>query len=142
MEKDDVQFIDKKLEVILKYRDELEGVFAFSDPEIKKDNLKLHTIERLIQLIADEMVDVNGYLIRKFKFPVPDNFQSTFYVLADNNILDNGFAQKLAPIVGLRNRLVHRYEEVNFDLLIRVAKDGRSDFKDYVKYISEFITKN
>lgn len=142
MEKEDIQFIDKKLEIILKYRDELEGVFSFSDADIKKDNLKFHTVERLIQLIADEMVDINGYLIRKFRFSVPDDFQSTFYVLADNKILDSEFASKLAPIVGLRNRLVHRYEEVNFDLLIKVAKDGRADFKDYVKYISEFITKS
>ena len=40
MEESDRQFLEKRLADILKYRDELEPVFEFSDQEIKKDNLK------------------------------------------------------------------------------------------------------
>ncbi len=142
MEESDKQFIEKKLDNILKYREELEPLFEFSDIDVKKDNLKLRTVERLVQLIADEMVDINGYLIKKLGFPVPDDFQSTFRVLGENNVLEEGFTQKLAPIVGLRNRLVHRYEEIDLNLLLKVVREGRNDFKDYVKYISEFLNKN
>jgi len=142
MEESDKRFLDKKLDNILGYREELEPLFKFSDGEIKEDKLKLRTVERLIQLIADEMVDINGYLIKKLNLPVPDDFQSTFYSLGKNNILDNEFAGKLAPIVGLRNRLVHRYEEVDIDLLLEMAREGKSDFKLYTKYISEFLSKN
>ena len=52
------------------------------------------------------------------------------------------FADKLAPIVGLRNRLVHRYEEVDFDLLLKTARKDKDDFKVYVKSISEFLNKD
>ena len=142
MEEVDQQFIEKKLDNVLKYREELEPLFKFSDEEIKKDNLKLRTVERLIQLIADEMVDINSYLIKKLNFPVPDDFQSTFYVLANNNILVKDFANKIAPIIGLRNRLVHRYEKVDMDLLLKMAREGKSDFKIYAKQSSDFLSKN
>jgi len=141
MEESDRQFLEKRLADILKYRDELEPVFEFSDQEIKKDNLKLRTVERLIQLIADEMVDVNGYLIKKLNLPVPDDFQSTFRILGEARILKNEFAEQLAPVVGLRNRLVHRYEDIDLNLLLKMARKGRSDFKVYAKYISEFLSK-
>lgn len=142
MDRLDQQFLDRRLDNILKYQEEIEPLFIFSDNEIKKDNLKLRTIERLLQLIADEMVDVNEYLIKKLNLPVPDDFQSTFRVLGEKGILNEEFASKLAPIVGLRNRLVHRYEEIDIGLFLGTVRGNKDDFKIYVKYISEFVANN
>lgn len=142
MDKSDQQFIDKRLDNLLKYQEEIEPLFNFSNDEIKKDYMKLRTSERLLQLIADEMVDVNGFLIKKLNLPVPDDFQSTFRVLGEEGIISEEFAGQLAPIVGLRNRLVHRYEDVDVDLFLQTIRKNKDDFKIYVKYISEFITRS
>jgi len=63
-------------------------------------------------------------------------------VLAENNILPESFAKKIAPVVGLRNRLVHRYEKIDLDLLLSLVRKNKEDFIEYVKYIFQFIEKN
>lgn len=131
--------LDKKFELIGDYMAELKPILDFEDKEIIADPLKLHTSERLLQLIADEMVSINEYLIKKNNFSVPDDFYSTFITLGENGILPRDFALKLAPIVGLRNRLVHQYEEVDNHRFIRTLKNNFDDFGQYLKYIREAL---
>lgn len=128
-------FIESKLEHIAEYTRQLDIVLDFTDENIRSDFFKLHTLERLIQLIVDEMVDINTHIIRYSDVKTPDDFQSSFRVLAEISIFPFDFAERIAPTVGLRNRLVHRYEEVKPELLIRIAKSEKDDFKEYVKYI-------
>lgn len=135
----DIEFVRKKLEKIQLYSKEIDAVFEFSLDEIKKDFMKYRTLERETQLIADEMVDINNHFIRRLDFSVPDDFQSTFIVLAKNNILPYDFAEKLAPIVGMRNRLVHRYEEINMGLFLNMLQKEKEDFKKYIKIIFDYL---
>ena len=62
-----------------------------------------HALERLVQLIVDEMVDINTHIIAESDFQVPSDYQSTFITLAENKILPAEFAEKIAPSIGLRN---------------------------------------
>jgi len=135
------EFIEKKLSACLRYVERLEGIVLHSDEEITNDFLKLHALERLIQLIVDEIIDVNTHIIRNSALETPDDFQGSFATLASGGILPEQFAQKIAPVVGPRNRLVHRYEEIDATGLIRMARDERNDFRKYAKYITEFLEK-
>ncbi len=61
---------------------------------------------------------------------------------AENKILPQDFAKKIAPVVGLRNRLVHRYEKIDSDLMLQSIRKNKGDFKEYIKYIFHFLEKN
>ncbi len=135
----DKSFVEVKLSYIQSYYQELETVLVYRDQEIKEDKIKLRALERIIQLIVDEMIDINNHFIRYAKLRVPGDFQSTFLVLAENSILPQEFAAKLAPVVGLRNRLVHRYEEVDINILLNAIRKSRNDFKEYVRYIIKYL---
>jgi uncharacterized protein YutE (UPF0331/DUF86 family) len=137
----DKTFIEKRIGRIEAYSREIEMVFKYSLEEIKKDFLKYRTIERLLQLLVDEMIDVNNHFIGRLNFKIPDDFQSTFLVLGENNILPEDFAKRLAPLVGLRNRLVRRYEEIDLGLLLNTVQKEKGDFKKYIKFIREYIEK-
>ena len=58
-------------------------------------------------------MDVNVYVIRELELKTADDFQSTFRILAEAGILPSDFAERIAPVVGLRNMLVHRYEKID-----------------------------
>jgi len=134
-------FIEGKIDKIKIYSNEIEAVFKFSLGEIRRDFMKYRTMERELQLISDEMIDINNHFIRRMNLEVPDSFQSTFIVLAKNNILPYDFAEKIAPVVGMRNRLVHRYEEINMDLFINLLQKNKDDFREYIKFINEYLNK-
>jgi len=137
----DKVFVESKLSYIQTYSTELGDVLAYSDQEIKQDFLKLRALERILQLIVDEIVDINSHIIRHGHFQAPDDFQGSFMVLAQKKIFPEEFARKIAPVIGLRNRLVHRYEKIDLDILLETTRKNKEDFKEYVRYVFEFTKK-
>lgn len=138
----DKQFIYKKLEMLTGYIDFLEQLIADKDLEIiKKDLMLLAAIERYFQLTVDLMIDINIHIIRENNLGAPDEMQSTFKQLGEFKALDQSFAERIAPIVGARNMIVHRYDKLDKDLFLRNLKNNFSDFKTYVMEIQSFIKK-
>lgn len=136
----DKLLIEKKLQQVIEYLDELRPIAErLSAEEVLKDYLKYHTAERIFQLIVDTIVDVNIHLIKEGNFAVPDDFQSTFSTLADNDILPRDFAEQIAPVVGLRNRVVHRYETLSRRTFIELLQKNYPDFERYLAIIKEYI---
>lgn len=134
-------FVLKKIEEIVGYLNETEDLFKFSDKEILSDSGKMHIAERLLQLIVDEMIDINQHFIKELNLKISEDFQGTFYILGENKILPIDFAQKIAPVVGLRNRVVHRYETLDIRLFISIFRKNLDDFKIYIKIINDYLKK-
>jgi len=134
-------FVLKKIEEIIGYLNETEDLLKFSDKEILSDSGKTHIAERLLQLIVDEMIDINQHFIKELDLKVSEDFQGTFYILGENKILPIDFAQKIAPVVGLRNRVVHRYETLDIRLFISIFRKNLDDFKIYIKIINDYLKK-
>ena len=124
-----------------KYLEELMPILRHDSREIIDDNLKLRSVERLFQLIVDTTIDINMYIITESDISVPDDYQSTFMVMGEHNILPMDFAQAIAPSVGLRNLIVHKYGKVDIKRMIDDVKNNIGQYKDYLKHISEFTKK-
>lgn len=132
-------FILQKLEEISGYLKEVKDLFKFSNKEVLADSGKLHIAERLLQLIVDIMIDINQHFIKELNLKISEDFQSTFYILGENKILPMDFAQKIAPVVGLRNRIVHRYDTLDKHLFIATFRKNQPDFKTYLKLINDYL---
>ncbi len=136
----DKDLMERKLRLILGFIDELAPlVEQFSVEEVMADNYKYHTAERLLQLIVDTMVDVNVHLIKEKALVVPDDLQSTFTELGKQGLLPEEFALHIAPVVGLRNRIVHRYDTLNMKDFLEKLKVNFPDFKTYLTHISQVL---
>ena len=138
----DKEFISEKFKNISEYLSETEEVLKVDDAMIARDFRLLRTLERNFQLIVDELVDVNVYLIRELELKTADDFQSTFRILAEANILPSDLAERMAPVVGLRNMLVHRYEKINKNLFVRQVRNEYSDFIQYLTCVNDYLTSN
>jgi uncharacterized protein YutE (UPF0331/DUF86 family) len=131
----------KKLGEMESYLKELETFVLSRKPEeVKKDATLLHTAERLVQLLVDTMIDINIHILLS-KEKTYDKTQSTFLLLGEMGVLPEEFAKKIAPIVGFRNILVHRYEVLDKDLFIRNLFKNKADFKQYIVAIHDFIER-
>lgn len=133
----DKELITRKLSRINQYIAELEPLVRLGEKAITQDSIKCHAAERLFQLVVDAMIDINTHVIRGQALPSPDDLQGTFITLGDADILPKHFATKLAPIVGLRNAVVHRYETVSIDRFLHELIRNFSDFKVYATTIAE-----
>jgi len=136
----DAELISRKLKLISEYAAELEEILSTStDKEILANSLKYHTAERLFQLVVDLMIDINVHIIRAQNITPPDDFESTFITLGKCGVLTDDFALHIAPVVGLRNRVVHRYESLNRNQFVGELRKNLSDFKQFAVYIAKLL---
>ena len=131
-------FVNKKIKDIESYIIETKNFLRFSDEEILEDSGKMHIAERLLQLIVDAMLDINQHVIKEQGLEMAEDFQNTFYILSGNHILPEDFAAKIAPVVAVRNRMVHGYESLDKKLFIKNLRKNYSDFGKYVNLIKKY----
>lgn len=130
----------KKLELIHEHEGQLQRFLESPDADILSSPEKYLSIERAFQLLVDAMIDINQHIVREGNLGSPDDLQSTFYPLGENGILPRDFATHLAPIVGVRNRLVHQYEEVDKNLFLKNLRKNFSQFGEYQEHIKKFLS--
>lgn len=133
--------IKTKIRSIQEYLLEIEQILSLPKEQIISNVEKLRTLERNFQLIVDAMLDINIHFIRELEFGSPDDLKSTFVILAEGKILSFDFAQKISPVVGLRNMLVHGYEKIDKALFIDSFQKNRQDFDEYLRLINSFLEK-
>lgn len=129
----------KKVEQLKGYIGELKELVKLPAKDLLADSLKYHTAERLFQLTVDTCVDINIHIIKEKVKKVPDDLQSTFTVLGEAGILDKDFAGKIAPVVGLRNRIVHRYDSLSRQEFVKTLKEEFPDFEKYKSVITDLV---
>jgi uncharacterized protein YutE (UPF0331/DUF86 family) len=135
----DELFIRTKFKDIEGYLGEIKDLLKFSDKEILDDSGRMHIAERLVQLIVDAILDINQHIIKEQNLRVFEDFQGTFQILAENNVLPEDFANKIAPVVSVRNRIVHGYESLNKKLFIGNLRKNYSDFDNYIEQIKKYL---
>ena len=133
--------IKTKMRSIQEYLLEIEPILSLPKDQIVSSVEKLRTLERNFQLIVDAMLDINIHLIRELELSSPDDLKSTFIILAEGKIISFDFAQKISPVVGLRNILVHGYEKVDRKLFIDSFQKNKQDFDQYLILIDSFLNK-
>lgn len=138
----DKSLIGGKIKNIEEYIKEIESILSLDTKTILSNIEKIRTLERNFQLIVDTMLDINMHFISEMKLMVPDNFQSTFETISSEaEILPADFAFKIAPVVSLRNRIVHRYEKVDREIFVEQVKKEYQDFIEYIRFINKYLKK-
>jgi len=135
-------FVYQKLQTIKECTEELEDFLnQTSDKEFLSDRGKLRIAERLVQLIADGMIDINQHFIRELKLDISEDLQGTFMIMGENGILPKEFTEKIAPVTGVRNILVHQYEKLDKEMFLKNLRKHFADFRKYQQYILKYLKK-
>jgi uncharacterized protein YutE (UPF0331/DUF86 family) len=90
-------------------------------------------LERAVQ----SCVDIGLHLIGDREIPVPDTMAETFKSLHRAGILDEHVAERMTKAVGFRNTAVHAYQEIDWEIVFRIATDHLDDFRAFSRQILE-----
>ncbi|MGH2830420.1 MAG: type VII toxin-antitoxin system HepT family RNase toxin [Actinomycetota bacterium] len=71
----------------------------------------------VVQAAAQACLDIANHVISSEGFRVPNDFRDAFTVLEEQEVLDARLAENMRALVGLRNRLVHLYGDVDDELI-------------------------
>jgi uncharacterized protein YutE (UPF0331/DUF86 family) len=103
------------------------------------DELRRRAVERLLQETIDAVVDVNNLLLRGAGLAPAEDYYRNFLEVGRAGIIDASFALSLAPSAGLRNRIVHEYEDLDHALVLRAARGASEQLRRYVGAIEEYL---
>jgi uncharacterized protein YutE (UPF0331/DUF86 family) len=90
------------------------------------------------QELGQAAIDIAFHICAFNKFHEPTKYREAFVILAENNILPNDLATKLANWAGLRNLLIHFYGDVDDSQLYDIIQNDLEIFDQFIKIISEF----
>lgn len=99
-------------------------------------------IERRLQTCIEAAIDVNVHLLVAGGHPAPSSaFQSFLDVAAHLRALPETLARTLAPSTGLRNRLVHQYDEIDDAKVLAGAREALRHSPEYVRVIDDRLSR-
>lgn len=91
----------------------------------------------LVQASAQVSIDIANHVIASSGWRAPADFRDSFTVLEENGALQAELAERMRSLAGLRNRLVHVYEEVDDRIVHASLPEGLEDLSRFARAIAQ-----
>jgi len=128
---------DEKIKQIEEFMENLESTFPIGYEEYIND-FKIRAIwERYFEKIIEAVVDLALIVIRYYEFEKPEDEESSFYILRDNDIISDSLADRLRAAKGMRNIIAHEYGKVDDNLVYESVNNEL--FEDVNEFIEKII---
>lgn len=79
------------------------------------------------------------HLLRAHGSPTPPDYYRSFTLLGQADLIPNELAEALAPSTGLRNRLVHEYDDLDDRIVLEAVAEVRRLFPEYARAVEELL---
>jgi uncharacterized protein YutE (UPF0331/DUF86 family) len=130
-----------KLNELDTYLSEIESIMPKSYEEYKNSIEKRRACERLLHILIESVIDVCSLIVKGLRPGLPAEEVDLFEKLEKKKIISREMKEKLKLMRGFTNILVHRYAEVDEELVF-VHLQKINDFKEFRKEIASFLTKH
>lgn len=134
------ELVKRKLKLILEDLDKLKKFKDYTFDEIAKDYYNHKAVERIIEVIINEAIDINQHIIVKKTDQVPVDYRQTFLKLGELEVLPKDFAEGISDSVGLRNILVHQYRELDEKIFFKSISECLQQYTQYCDYIRDYLS--
>lgn len=135
----DRELVLRKLDMVRHHAARLRSKLpAVAETLVSDEDLRDILTNNLCQAVQDAF-DVAAHVIAGIEAKVPDTYAEGFELLGSNGVIVPALAKNLIQASGLRNRLQHQYQAVDWRIVHSSIKNGVGDFDAFVKAIRTFI---
>jgi uncharacterized protein YutE (UPF0331/DUF86 family) len=110
----DASLVIRKLMLIGADREEIRKLGQRPLDEFLGDLQAQVLAERYLERVIGRMIDINYHLITSGGDPPPKDYYDSFVKLGALGVLPHDVARDLASSTGLRNRIAHEYDEIDY----------------------------
>ena len=136
----DPELVTRKILLIARDLEALRPIAAKEPASYLETPTEEVLVERYLERLIGRMIDINYHLITETGHPPPPDYQASFTQLADLGIFNHQFASRIASCAGLRNRIVHEYNELDPLKVFEALQAAVSDIPTYLAKINEHVT--
>jgi uncharacterized protein YutE (UPF0331/DUF86 family) len=93
----------------------------------------------LVQAAAQACIDIANHMVASEGWRVPADFRDAFTVLEEQQVIDGKLADRLRALAGLRNRLVHLYDDIDDRKVYAALPEGLADFDAFARSVARLL---
>lgn len=132
----DRDVVTRKLLLVARDLDALRPIAGRPKVEYLANRLEQAAAERYVERLVGRMIDVNFHLLIESGQAPPADYDNSFTRLADIGVLDAGFSAQIAAPAGLRNRIIHEYDEVDPGRVFDALQSAVADIPQYITQVT------
>ena len=110
--------IERKLRLIEQKFNEIKEWKITQYSDFKNSSLKINAVERALTVCVEIMIDVSERILAMKKIPPRNSSIENFHELEKLNIIQSH--DKYADMIRFRNFVVHRYENIDTEILFNI----------------------
>ena len=96
-------------------------------------------MERYLHLAIECCLDLGNHLIADRGLRKAEDYKEVFLILGEAKILPKAFANRIAPMGGFRNILVHDYLRVDPQKVYDPLQKSLPDFERFARAMAKFL---
>ena len=97
--------------------------------------------ERELQIAIQCVLDVGSHLIAEETLESPEDLKDIFGILGSSSILPQAFAERLEPMAGFRNVLVHDYLRIDHAKVYDALTQALDDLVEFGRHVQAWLDR-
>lgn len=135
----DRAIIEKRISLLMKCIDRLQSFASISLDDYLNNFDNQLIVERLIHQVVEIASDINSYLLVQLHQTTPETYFDSFIDAGNKGIISRQLATELAKSAGMRNIIVHQYEDINHRLVFAAIPKALEQYLRYLREITNYL---
>lgn len=133
--------VQRRLAEIAVLLDMLDRHRHVTAADLEHDLERRLAIERALSQVVDLAVKINAHTVTSCEGDAPADYHTSFTAAGEHGVIDAALAARLAPSAGLRNRLVHEYEDIDLAVVAAALPDAVEGFRAYARAVADWLAR-
>ncbi|MFO0774188.1 MAG: HepT-like ribonuclease domain-containing protein [Nitrospiraceae bacterium] len=138
----DPTLVTRKMSLILQALPRLSKLADLPRDSYMNDPTHETLAERYLERTIGRMIDINFHLATEFEHGVPKDYYDSFVVLGSLGVMPHEMAKECAKAAGLRNPIVHEYDEIDAARVYEALAVAVRQIPQYLEAIQRFLDRN
>ncbi len=138
----DREFILEKINLITRDLKRLEVFSSLTIDQIAEDFIKFAALKNILMETIGRAIDINQHCISVLsgsEIEPPKTYRATFLLLGELGVLPEDFAEEISKSAGLRNIIVHEYNNLDREIIYKKVGDAIDQYVTYCDYVIKFL---
>jgi uncharacterized protein YutE (UPF0331/DUF86 family) len=136
-----IDTVQKILAEYLEAKKQLEELAQLPLPDLAGDPHKIASAKYHLIIAIEAAIDICNHIIAKNNLRVPEDYADTFKVMVENQLITEDFSSNLTKMARFRNRLVHRYWDIDTQQLYNILKNNLVDLARFLHEIRSNLAR-
>ncbi|MDO8430447.1 MAG: DUF86 domain-containing protein [Candidatus Taylorbacteria bacterium] len=136
-----IETIQDKLFKLNEHAKFIDDIIKNSDEKIVKDTNLYYSLEHLLQLSIQIILDIGTHILAEEFGDNPKTYAEVIVAMGERDILDKEFAISQEEMAKFRNKLIHDYDSIDKSKTLLYARKAPEIFRTFGRAFVKFVEK-